>query len=199
MRRHAVRLDQGFSPSGRKQVDVPEAYILDDQPTGTNRIGFGFELQRRPGVCGPGQPQGAAADLAYRKENRVHHLRSRIFRYFEEPVLAGREAKLFVDNETPDAEAAYAVAKRNLHELFTLGREVERLQGSTGFDELRQEFGKLIAMLRNRRLAFTFVEKDGESSRRVSVTAPALASDPEWKGLVPDAVIEPIPESWQLP
>ncbi len=199
MRRHSIRLDGEFSRSERLQIEIPESYVLDDRSPKINRMRFRFELQRKPGLCGPEQSLGAAADSAYRKENRLHHLRTRIFRYFETPVIAGREAKLFVDYATRDAETAYGIAQQNLHELLTLGREVEQLEGVVGFDELRQEFGKLIAVLQNKRLTFTVVEKTGESRRQVSVAAPALTSDPGWKQFVADAIIEPIPERWQLP
>lgn len=199
LRRHAIRLDQGFSPSGRKQIEIPELYILDDQMTKSNAVRFRFELRRAPGPCGSGSPEGMAADSANRKENRVHHLRSRIFRYFEEPVLAGREAKLFVVQETPDAASAYQVARRNLHELLALGREVERLKGARGFEELRYELGRLIARLREKRVAFTLIEEHDGKRRKVRASAPALASEPEWRKYLPDADLEPIPEGWLLP
>jgi len=199
LRSHSIRLDGGSWRLGRMQIEVPEAYVLDDQLAKINRMRFHFELQRRPGLCSPERSRGAAADSAYRNENRLHHLRTRIFRYFETPVLAGREAKLFVDDATTDAEAAFALAKQNLHELLALGREVDQLEGVVGFDELRHEFGKLIARLGQMRLSFTLVEKNGEKSRQVSVNAPALASDPEWKQFIADAVIEPIPNHWLLP
>lgn len=199
MRSHVVRIDQGFSPSGRMQIDVSEVYVLDDQTTKSNEVRFRFELQRRPGPCSLEGPDAAAADSANRKANKVRHLRTRIFRYFEEPVLAGREAKLFVDNETSNAATAYEIARRNLHELRTLGREVERLEGAEGFDDLRHDFGKLIARLREKRLAFTIVEADGGKHRKIPATAPVLASDPEWKRFIADAFIEPLPERWLLP
>ncbi len=199
MRRHSIRLDGDFSRSEPLQIEIPESYVLDDRSPKINRMRFRFELQRKPGLCGSEPSLGAATDSAYRKENRLHQLRTRLFRYFETPLIPGREARLVIDNATRDGETAYGMAGQNLHELLTLGREVEQLEGVVRFDELRQEFGKLIAVLQNKRLTFTVAEKTGESRRQVSVTAPPLASDPGWKQFVADAVIEPIPERWQLP
>lgn len=199
MRSHRVGLDQGFSPSGHKEIEIPEVYILDDQPTKSNEVRFRFELLRRPGLCSLDGTRGEAANSALRDENRVHDLRTRIFQYFDEPVIAGREAKLFVDDEAKDAAAAYAIAKRNLHELLGLGREVERLDGAKGFDELHHEFGRLIAILQEKRLRFSVVEKDGTQVRLVPMTAPALASNREWSRIIGDAVVEPIPNGWLLP
>ncbi|MBK5971315.1 hypothetical protein Thiosp_03358 [Thiorhodovibrio litoralis] len=197
MRSHVVRLDQSFSKSGPLQFEIPELFVVDDQLKKSNAMRFRFELRRVPGHCGSGA-DAAAENTRYRRENRVHHLRTRTFSYFDDPVIAGRETKLFVDEKTTDAAAAFEIARRNLHELLTLGREIERLEGTQGFDELRFEFARLIATLKERRLQFSRVEQDGDERTTVWVSVPALASEPEWKQVLTDAVIESIPASWQV-
>lgn len=197
LRSHVIRLDQGFSHAGRLQVEIPELFVVDDQPATSNAMRFHFELRRLLDHCGQG-PGAASEDRRHRGANRVHHLRTRVFSYFDDPVIAGREAKLFVEGEAADAAAAFEIARRNLHELLTLGREIERLEGSPGFADLRVEFARLIATLKKKRLQFSRVERDGDAKTSVLVSVPALASEPEWKQVIADAVIEPIPLSWQV-
>jgi len=193
LRTHRVDLSEGFSAAGRKSFAIDELYVLDDNMTKSNAVRFRFELKRTEGACGD-----EGMDRAHRRASRVHELRSRIFRYFDEPVLGGREAKLFVEYQTDDAATADAIARRNLHELMALGREVERLEGAEGFDELRHDLGKLIAQLEQKRLTFTREEEADGKTNKVVVSAPALASDPEWKRFMPEAEIHPIPERWRL-
>ncbi len=197
MRRHILRLDRDFPRSDRVSVEIPEMYVLDDRSSDSNQMRFRVELRRKPGPCRKDTPQGASADTAYRRENRLHHLRSRVFHYLDNPVIAGREALLFVENTTSSIEAAYQIAQRNLHELVTLGMEIDRLEGTRGFEDLQYEFAQLIERLKKKRLPIKVPAQKGKSEQEVAY-APALASDPRWTVLIQGAVVEPMPRRWLL-